>query len=78
MAINDLQGISAILPELADGNTVDWGRPLAALSKEQMLVFLNDALTLIAKAMAARDRGQGLVTLRFPTGVTDGQTGTWT
>jgi hypothetical protein len=29
-----------------------------------MLLFLNDAVTLIRKAMAARDRGESLVTRR--------------
>ena len=31
-----------------------------------MVAFLADALTLIRKAMVARDRGQGLVTRRTP------------
>ena len=31
-----------------------------------MITFLADALTLIRKAMAARDRGQDLVTRRTP------------
>jgi hypothetical protein len=71
----DLGAISAILPELAMGNSVDWSKPLAALSKDEMLAFLNDALTLIAKAIAARDQGQDLVTPRLPTSDTEREAG---
>jgi hypothetical protein len=71
----DLGAISAILPELADGNSVDWSKPLVALSKDEMLAFLNDALTLTVKAMAARDRAQGLVTRRLPASDAEAEVG---
>jgi hypothetical protein len=61
----DVGAIAAILPELSDSE-VDWNKPLVGLSREEMITFLADALSLIRKAMAARDRGQGLVTRRMP------------
>lgn len=66
----DLGTIEAILPELADCE-VDWNRPLGALSREGIVTFLNDALTLVTKAIVARDRGPGLVTQRAPADVTE-------
>jgi hypothetical protein len=65
----DVGAIALILPELADSN-IDWKKPLAELSREDMIAFLADALSLIRKAMAARDRGQDLVTRRTPVGAT--------
>jgi hypothetical protein len=62
----DIGAIDAILPELADANVVDWNKPLAELSRDEMLTFLNDALTLTRKAMAARDRGESCITRRGP------------
>ena len=57
----DTGAIAAILPELA-ASDVDWNKPLAGISRNDMIAFLADAFGLIRKAMAARDRGQGLVT----------------
>jgi hypothetical protein len=62
----DVGAIASILPELADTDIVDWSKPLAGLSRDEMIAFLSDALSLIRKAMAARDRGQGMVTRRTP------------
>jgi hypothetical protein len=61
----DAGAIAAVLPELAASN-IDWNKPLAELPRDDMVAFLADALTLIRKAMVARDRGQGLVTRRTP------------
>jgi hypothetical protein len=61
----DAGAIAAILPELAASN-VDWNKPLAEFSRDDMIVFLADALSLIRKAMVARDRGQALITRRTP------------
>jgi hypothetical protein len=61
----DVGAITAILPELA-ASEVDWNKPLAEFSRDAMVTFLADALSLIRKAMVARDRGQGLVTRRTP------------
>jgi hypothetical protein len=61
----DIGAVASILPELADTD-VDWNKPLAGLSRDEMTAFLADALSLIRKAMAARDRGQHLVTRRTP------------
>jgi hypothetical protein len=63
----DTGAIAAILPELSDSD-VDWNKPLAQLSRDEMVAFLADAFSLIRKAMAARDRGVGLVTKRTPAG----------
>lgn len=57
--------IAAVLPELA-ASDIDWSKPLADLSRDDMIAFLTDALGLIRKAMAARDRGTGLVTRHTP------------
>jgi hypothetical protein len=62
----DVGAIDAILWELAEANTVDLSKPLANLSRDEMLLFLNDALTLVRKAIAARDRAEGLITRRGP------------
>jgi hypothetical protein len=62
----DAGAIAAILPELANSDIIDWSKPLAELSRDEMVFFLSDAFSLIRKAMAARDRGQGLVTQRAP------------
>jgi hypothetical protein len=61
----DVGAVASILPELADAD-VDWNKPLASLSRDEMITFLTDALSLIRKAMGARDRGQGLVIRRTP------------
>jgi hypothetical protein len=62
----DTGAIASILPELADSDIIDWSKPLAELSRDEMCAFLNDAFSLIRKAMAARDLGQNLVTRRTP------------
>lgn len=61
----DIGAIDAILWELAEAK-VDWSKPLAELSRDEILLFLNDALTLIRKALAARDQGENLITRRGP------------
>jgi hypothetical protein len=62
----DVGAIASILPELAEAGAIDWKKPLAELSRDEMCAFLADAFSLIRRAMAARDRGQGLVTQRTP------------
>jgi hypothetical protein len=61
----DAGAIAAILPELAD-SSVDFAKPLAQLSRDEMITFLADALRLIGKATAARDKGSTLATRRSP------------
>jgi hypothetical protein len=61
----DVGAVASILPELVDCG-INWNKPLAELSREEILGFLNAAFTLIRKAMAARDQGQGIVTRRSP------------
>jgi hypothetical protein len=58
--------VASILPELADSNIVDWNKSLAGLSRDEMIAFLGDAFSLIRKAMAARDRGERMVTRQTP------------
>jgi hypothetical protein len=63
----DAGAIAAILPELAESNVIiDWNKPLVGLSRDEMVAFLSDALSLIRKATAARDRGERLVTRQTP------------
>jgi hypothetical protein len=61
----DVGAVASILSELADSD-IDWNKSLAELPRDEMIAFLADALSLIHKAMAARDRGQSLVTRRTP------------
>jgi hypothetical protein len=63
----DVGAIASILPELA-ASGVDWSKPLAELSRDEMITFLADAFSLIRKAIVARDRGSRLVTRRTPEG----------
>jgi hypothetical protein len=63
----DAGAIASILPELGNSG-LDWNKSLSQFSRAEMEAFLGDALTLIRKAMAARDRGQGMVTRRTPAG----------
>ena len=64
----DIGAIEAILPELAKPD-IDWSRPLAEFSREEIIEFLGDAYNLIGKATLARDTGEKLVTRRLPLGV---------
>ena len=63
----DAGAIGTILPELANAK-VDWNASLAELSRDEMIVFLGDAYTLIQKAMLARDLGEHQITRQPPTG----------
>ena len=49
--------VAAILPELADAcsGKVDWSKPLAQWPREDIIEFLLKAMSLIHKAMIARD-----------------------
>ena len=61
----DAGAIAAILPELAE-TSVDFTKPLAELTRDEMIGFLADAFSLIRKATVTRDRGSTLVTRRGP------------
>jgi hypothetical protein len=52
----DHGAIAAVLPELADAcSELDWSKPLTAWSKDDIVGFLLKAMSLIRKAMIARD-----------------------
>jgi hypothetical protein len=52
----DAGAVAAILPELADAcSGLDWSKPLAAWSKDDIIEFLLKAMPLIRKATIARD-----------------------
>jgi hypothetical protein len=51
----DAGAVASILPELAETPGIDWPRPLADWPRETMVEFLTAALTLIRKAVIARD-----------------------
>ena len=53
--------IATILPKVADLK-VDWTKPLADWSREQMIAFLLAVLDLIREATVARDLGGGSIT----------------
>jgi hypothetical protein len=54
--------VSTILPKLADVPGIDWSKPLADWSRDQMAGFLLAAFGLIREATAARDLGGGSIT----------------
>jgi hypothetical protein len=57
----DAGAVASILPELADRSDIDWTLPLAQWSRETMVEFLCAALSLIRKAIIARDAvGRGV------------------
>jgi hypothetical protein len=52
----DAGAVAAILPELADACAdLDWSKPLAGWSREDIIEFLLKAMPLIRKATIARD-----------------------
>jgi len=59
--------VATILPKLADAPGVDWSKPLAEWSCEQMISFLLAALSLIREATTARDLGGGSITRKSKT-----------
>jgi len=58
--------VSALLPELAKTNKIDWSRPLAEFSADEMIDLLVYVHVLISKAIVARDKGENLVTCQPP------------
>jgi hypothetical protein len=58
----DAGAVESILPELGELQGVDWSKPIASWSKDQMVKFLIKALNLIHAAMIARDVGGGVAT----------------
>jgi hypothetical protein len=59
----DAGAIAAILPDLADAcSGLDWSKPLAAWSREDIIEFLLKAMPLIRKAMMARDLSEKGIT----------------
>jgi hypothetical protein len=57
--------ISAALPELARSE-IDWSKPLAEFSSDEMIDLLIHLHTLTSKAIVARDKGENLVTNQPP------------
>jgi hypothetical protein len=55
--------IEVILPKVAD-LPIDWSKPLADWSRDQMIAFLLAVLDLIREATVARDLGGGSITHR--------------
>ena len=52
----DAGAVETILPDLADACTgLDWSKPLAQWSREDIVEFLLKAMALVHKAMLARD-----------------------
>jgi hypothetical protein len=54
--------IRTVLPKLADAPGIDWSKPLADWSRDQMISFLLAAVGLIREATIARDLGGGSIT----------------
>ena len=53
----DAGAVASALPALADTPGIDWSKPLADWSPDQMIAFLSNALGLVQQALAARDLG---------------------
>jgi len=62
----DAGAIEQILPAVGALPGIDWTKPVSGWSKDQMVHFLLQALTLIHKAMIARDTGGSITTRRKP------------
>jgi hypothetical protein len=60
----DLGTVAAILPQLAALN-IDWSKPLAAFSKDEMCSFICQALDLACRAQCARDAAQAAIGAEF-------------
>jgi hypothetical protein len=58
--------VETILGDLAETEGVDWNATVFAWSKDTMLLFLCRAYALMAKAIAARDRGGDLTAPQAP------------
>ena len=58
----DVGAIAAILPDLGETHGIDWTKPLASWSREEMLSFLTAAFALIRKGMIARDLSGSTIT----------------
>ena len=56
----DTGAIASTLPALADTPGIDWSKPLADWSHNQMIAFLSNALSLVRQAMASRDQGPSI------------------
>jgi len=63
--------IAVILPELAEVPGLDWARPLNDWSREEMTLFLVEALRLARKALIARDPGGGVTRRSSATVIAD-------
>ncbi len=57
----DVAVVHSILPTLADKASIDWSRPLAALTRDQMTDFLLVAWRLISETETMRDHGPGRI-----------------
>jgi len=62
----DAGAIEQTLPDVGALPGIDWTKPVSGWSKDQMVDFLLQALTLIHKAMVARDVGGSITTRRKP------------
>jgi hypothetical protein len=60
----DLGTVAAILPRLA-ALAIDWSKPLAEFSKDEMCSFIYQALDLACRAQCARDAAQAAVGAEF-------------
>jgi hypothetical protein len=62
----DVAAIRSILPTLADHVKIDWARPLADWSKDEMVAFLLEAWLLANKAEAVLLNGPGTILRKKP------------
>jgi hypothetical protein len=60
----DMGTVAAILPQLA-ALDIDWSKPLAAFSKDEMCCFICQALDLACRAQCARDAAQAAIGAEF-------------
>lgn len=66
----DVGAIAAILPRLANA-PINWSKPLADWSRDDMLAFLSLAYETTKEAIAARDRAPGGVLSKKPEAMSD-------
>jgi hypothetical protein len=60
----DMGTVAAILPQLA-ALDIDWSKPLAAFSKDEMCSFICRALDFVCRAQCARDATQAAIGAEF-------------
>ena len=66
----DVGAVTTMLPRIAELE-VDWSKPLADWTREEMITFLTAALNLVRTGLIARDLGGGTIIRKSSTNLND-------